>query len=124
MFVPGNRERFIQKGNSSSADAVLLDIEDGVLPGEKAEARGMIAAALARSWRGPRRYVRVNARSTPWLEADLDAVVGRARRHLPHQSDPRGGHPRHGGVIDRLEASTAWRLESCVSSRRSRARAG
>ncbi len=75
MFVPGNRERFIHKAESSSADAVLLDIEDGVLPGEKAEARVMIAAALARSWSGPRRYVRVNALSTPWLTADLNAVV-------------------------------------------------
>ena len=62
MFVPGNRERFITKAQSSNADAILLDIEDGVLPAEKPEARGMIAAALRQDWTGPRRYVRVNAR--------------------------------------------------------------
>ena len=76
MFVPGNRDRFIQKAKSSSADAILLDIEDGVLPAEKQDARRMIAAALQEPWNGPRRYVRVNALSTPWLEPDLEAVIG------------------------------------------------
>jgi citrate lyase subunit beta/citryl-CoA lyase len=76
MFVPGNRERFIQKARSSGADAILLDIEDGVLPAEKPEARRMIAAALREEWQGPRRYVRLNALSTPWIDADLAAVIG------------------------------------------------
>jgi citrate lyase subunit beta/citryl-CoA lyase len=81
MFVPGNRERFIAKAKSSNADAILLDIEDGVLPADKPQARRMIAAALAQeavgqAWAGPRCYVRVNALSTPWLEPDLEAVVG------------------------------------------------
>src|SRR5665213_2704397 len=76
MFVPGNRDRFIQKAVASSADAILLDIEDGVLPAEKADARRMIAASLRAGGGGPRRYVRVNALSTPWLKPDLEAVIG------------------------------------------------
>src|SRR3954454_15972582 len=76
MFVTGNRDRFIQKARSSNADAILLDIEDGVLPAEKPDARRMIAAALREPGSGPRRYVRVNALSTPWLKADLEAVIG------------------------------------------------
>jgi citrate lyase subunit beta / citryl-CoA lyase len=76
MFVPGNRERFIQKARSSDADAILLDIEDGVLPAEKPQARGMIAAAMREEWQGPLQYVRLNALSTPWVDADLDAVIG------------------------------------------------
>ena len=75
MFVPGNRDRFIQKANNSAADGILLDIEDGVLPNEKAEARRMIAGSLADAKGGPRRYVRVNALTTPWLKQDLEAVV-------------------------------------------------
>ncbi len=75
MFVPGNRDRFIQKGKTSAADGLLLDLEDGVLPAEKADARKAVATALSESWTGPARYVRVNALSTPWLTADLDAVV-------------------------------------------------
>jgi citrate lyase subunit beta / citryl-CoA lyase len=76
MFVPGNRERFIRKAFSSSADAIFLDIEDGVLPAEKAQARRMITDALREPNGGPLRYVRVNAPSTPWLKPDIDAVVG------------------------------------------------
>ena len=75
MFVPGNRDRFIQKAKTSSADAILLDIEDGVLPAEKPDARRMIAAALPQQDFGPQRYVRVNALSTPWLQPDLEAVI-------------------------------------------------
>jgi citrate lyase subunit beta / citryl-CoA lyase len=75
MFVPGNRDRFIQKAKTTKADSILLDIEDGVLPAEKAEARRMIAATLQVGGMRPARYVRVNALSTPWLEADLEAVV-------------------------------------------------
>jgi citrate lyase subunit beta / citryl-CoA lyase len=75
MFVPGNRDRFIKKAKTSSADAILLDIEDGVLPAEKPDARRMIAAALPQQDFGPRRYVRVNALSTPWLQPDLEAVI-------------------------------------------------
>jgi citrate lyase subunit beta / citryl-CoA lyase len=77
MFVPGNRERFITKAAASSADAILLDIEDGVLPAEKPQARQMIATALrAGGTTGPRRYVRLNALSTPWFAPDLEAVIG------------------------------------------------
>src|SRR5580698_5983204 len=75
MFVPGNRDRFIQKAKTSKADAILLDIEDGVLPAEKAEARRMIAATLQAGGQRPACYVRVNALSTPWLKPDLEAVV-------------------------------------------------
>jgi citrate lyase subunit beta/citryl-CoA lyase len=76
MFVPGNRERYIEKARTSGADAILLDLEDGVLPNDKPAARGMIAATLREDGARPRRYVRVNALSTPWLEPDLDAVIG------------------------------------------------
>jgi citrate lyase subunit beta/citryl-CoA lyase len=75
MFVPGNRSRFIEKAQSSAADAILFDLEDGVLPTEKTAAREMVAAALGSAWQGPVRYVRVNARGTPWLEDDLRAVA-------------------------------------------------
>lgn len=75
MFVPGNRLRFIDKARDSDADAILLDLEDGVLPSEKPNARLMVAAALDRPWDGPRRFVRVNALSTPWLKDDLEAVI-------------------------------------------------
>jgi citrate lyase subunit beta/citryl-CoA lyase len=76
MFVPGNRDRFVQKAKAAAADGILLDIEDGVLPAEKEQARRAVAVALSEKWSSPAaRYVRVNALSTPWLVPDLDAVI-------------------------------------------------
>ncbi len=74
MFVPGNKERFLSKARDSAADCVLLDLEDGVLPESKAEARAMVASVLGQPF-SPQRYVRLNAISTGWHLADLEAVV-------------------------------------------------
>jgi citrate lyase subunit beta / citryl-CoA lyase len=74
MFVPGNKERFLVKAASSDADCVLLDLEDGVLPDSKLDARAMVAAALRTTF-APQRYVRINAAPTPWFSDDLAAVV-------------------------------------------------
>src|SRR5262249_39559429 len=53
-----------------------LDLEDAVAPSSKAKARGMVAEYLeAQRERKTRLYVRVNALSTAFAEADLDAVV-------------------------------------------------
>jgi citrate lyase subunit beta/citryl-CoA lyase len=89
MFVPGSKERFLAKAAESDADCVFLDLEDGVLPGAKAEARTMVAAALRTPFR-PRRYVRVNAASTPWFAADLAEVIPAAPDGvcLPKCEDP------------------------------------
>ena len=90
MFVPGNKERFLQKAAASPVDAVLFDLEDGVAPTAKAEARSMVADVLSQeSWRGPRRYVRVNAVTTPWFDDDLAEVLvpGIAGLCLPKVED-------------------------------------
>jgi citrate lyase subunit beta/citryl-CoA lyase len=76
MFVPGNKERFLQKTESLPLDVALFDLEDGVLPSEKATARAMVVDLLAKPWSGrAARYVRVNAITTPWFIDDLEAIV-------------------------------------------------
>jgi citrate lyase subunit beta/citryl-CoA lyase len=77
MFVPGHRQRMIDKALGLNADALMLDIEDGVAPGEKDTARKNIGASLGRekSAGSPARYVRINAIGHPRMDADLDAVV-------------------------------------------------
>jgi citrate lyase subunit beta / citryl-CoA lyase len=74
MFVPGNKERFLAKAADSDVDCVFLDLEDGVLPDSKAQARTMTAAALRKPFR-PQRYVRLNAASTKWFADDLAEVI-------------------------------------------------
>ena len=76
MFVPGDKEKFLQKTESLPLDVALFDLEDGVLPSEKSAARGKVRATLSRTWNGrPARYVRVNAIVTPWFAEDLEAIV-------------------------------------------------
>src|SRR5687767_15812027 len=77
MFVPGHRQRMIDKALGLNADAIMLDIEDGVAPNEKDSARKNIGESLGRAKASgsPARYVRINAIGHPWMDADLAAVV-------------------------------------------------
>ncbi len=77
MFVPGHRQRMIDKALGLNADAIMLDIEDGVAPNEKDQARKNIGESLGRKKTpgSSARYVRINAIGHPRMDADLDAVV-------------------------------------------------
>ncbi|HEV8343483.1 MAG TPA: CoA ester lyase [Candidatus Binatia bacterium] len=77
MFVPGHRQRMIDKALGLNADAIMLDIEDGVAPNEKDTARKLIAESLGREKEpnSPTRFVRINAIGHARMDADLDAVL-------------------------------------------------
>jgi len=77
MFVPGHRQRMIDKAMGLSVDAIMLDIEDGVAPGEKESARALIGGALGRERppNSPARYVRINDVGHARMDADLEAVL-------------------------------------------------
>ena len=72
LFVPASRPERIAKALAAGADAVIVDLEDAVAPGEKDAARAALAAALdaARPV-----MVRVNAADTPWFPADLELLA-------------------------------------------------
>lgn len=77
LFVPGHRERMIEKAPGSGADGLLYDLEDSVPADERETARQMLAAALATPRTLPR-YIRVNGIADAGRNetaADLDAVV-------------------------------------------------
>jgi citrate lyase subunit beta/citryl-CoA lyase len=67
----------IDKALGLNADAIMLDIEDGVAPDEKDPARKNIAESLGREKTAgaPARYVRINAIGHARMDADLEAVV-------------------------------------------------
>ena len=76
LFVPGVTAERIAKAAASRADGVILDLEDAVAPGQKAQAREWVVAALRRVDFGGREcVVRVNGPGTPEGAADLAAVV-------------------------------------------------
>jgi len=78
LFVPGDSDKKLEKGLSSGADALIVDLEDSVAAHRKAEAREMTLAFLQETTKHaqrPRLLVRVNALDTDLTDEDLDAVV-------------------------------------------------
>jgi len=76
LFVPGDQPRMLAKAQTLDADAVILDLEDGVAAKDKRRARDALEGAL----RGGlpvagTLWVRPNALDTGWLEDDLTACL-------------------------------------------------
>ena len=77
LYVPGDRERVLQKAATLPADVVVLDLEDAVPPSSKPAARERIRGVLEDDRYGHREVlVRVNDLGTAWFEEDLEAVAG------------------------------------------------
>jgi citrate lyase subunit beta/citryl-CoA lyase len=77
LFVPGDRPERFAKAAASGADALILDLEDSVVPASKPAARAAIAAYLAQE-RTRVLFVRVNPLDSGLIDDDLAAVlVGR-----------------------------------------------
>ena len=76
LYIPGSKDRALDKARGLAADAIIFDLEDAVTPDEKAAARGILAAELTAGGYGNRaRIVRVNGLDSPWGAEDL-AVFG------------------------------------------------
>lgn len=77
LFVPGDSEKKLSKSTSTSADALILDLEDSVAAERTSIARGMVAEFLkAHSVRTQQQlWVRINPLQTPEALADLVAVM-------------------------------------------------
>jgi citrate lyase beta subunit len=77
LYMPGSNERALEKARSLAADALILDLEDAVAPGEKPAARELVAKAVERRGYGRRKLiVRINGIETEWGMADLERAVG------------------------------------------------
>lgn len=75
LYVPGTDPRLVDKALDSAADAVVIDLEDGVAATDKARARQVAAEAIA-GRPGRAVFVRVNATSTDLAVEDIEAVAG------------------------------------------------
>jgi citrate lyase subunit beta/citryl-CoA lyase len=75
LYVPANREKFLDKAIGLPSDAFIFDLEDSVPLPEKETARAGVKA-YAPKIAGNRVWVRVNGIDTGLAEADLDAVIG------------------------------------------------
>ena len=108
MFVPGDRQKMIDKAIALPVDAILLDIEDGVAPAAKETARKQIAESLDRiaaqikenpSYRTPVRYVRINAVGHERMNADVEYVI---RPALEGLAVPKVEIPEQVKVVEKI----------------------
>ena len=77
LFVPGNQPRMLERASGLKPDAFIPDMEDSVPIDEKANAREVTGAYLARlAQSGTPVIPRVNSLDTGLLDDDLAAVVG------------------------------------------------
>ncbi len=77
LFVPGDSERKLEKGLSSGADVLIIDLEDSVSLENKPAARQTAAAFIAerRHETSAAIYVRVNDLRSGLTDDDLAAVI-------------------------------------------------
>ena len=74
LFVPGNRIDRIEKAIASSADGVIIDLEDAVTPSQKETVRDQVGAFLKTANR-KNLFVRVNAVETSYFDKDIEKIT-------------------------------------------------
>jgi len=124
MFVPGDRQKMIDKALALPVDAILLDIEDGVAPAAKEIARKQIAESLDGiaaqkkenpSYRTPARYVRINAVGHERMNADVEYVI---RPALGGLAVPKVETPEQVNVVEKILVRGSVRLLLALESPR------
>lgn len=76
LYIPGSKERALEKATGLATDAIIFDLEDAVAIDEKANARTLLAEKLCVLDYGARaKLVRINALSTQWGADDLDVIA-------------------------------------------------
>jgi len=75
LYIPGSKERALDKARDLPTDAIIFDLEDAVAPDAKAGARATLVAALREGGYGKRiKIVRINALTTAWGLEDARAL--------------------------------------------------
>jgi citrate lyase subunit beta/citryl-CoA lyase len=75
LFVPGNRPERFDKALGAGADAVIVDLEDAVTPGDKATARAAVGDWYRKLGHPEAQIlVRINDAGTSWFAGDLEMI--------------------------------------------------
>jgi citrate lyase subunit beta/citryl-CoA lyase len=75
LYIPASNDKALAKLASLACDAVIIDLEDAVLPADKKAARDKIAGILAGRERRCEMVVRINPLASEWGADDILAVV-------------------------------------------------
>jgi citrate lyase subunit beta/citryl-CoA lyase len=100
LFVPGNRQRLLQRAASAGADVIIVDLEDAVPASEKRDARKLVRTMLpSLAASGCSVFVRVNNVGTKLTRSDLLEIV---RPGLAGVMHPKSEHPQNLRDLDVL----------------------
>lgn len=76
LYIPGSKDRALDKARGLPTDVIIFDLEDAVTPDAKPGARATLQTALATGGYGPRlKLVRINGLDTEWGADDAAAVT-------------------------------------------------
>jgi citrate lyase subunit beta/citryl-CoA lyase len=113
LFVPGDSPRKFEKASQGNASALILDLEDSVVPDKKDEARGLTRTMLGGQRGGQQLYVRVNALDTGMTLQDLAAVTPAAPDGIVLPKCRSGDDVRHLAMwLDAFEAAAGTKAGS------------
>lgn len=117
LFVPCDSERKLAKAADIGADALVLDLEDSVLPERKPLARQMMTAYLSGTADRSRFWVRINDLASGEALRDLAVVVGAkpAGIILPKLRGPEDVH-RVANYLEALEVANELDYELSIAA--------
>jgi citrate lyase subunit beta/citryl-CoA lyase len=125
LYLPGNKDRALEKGKSLPADVLIFDLEDAVGPDAKADSRAKVCGVISSAGYRPREIVvRINGAGTEWHDDDLAAVAGSAA-HGVLVPKVETGNEVHALVdaLDRLGAPQSLQLWAMIETPRAILRA-
>ena len=75
LYIPGSKDRALEKARGLPVDAIIFDLEDAVTPEAKVEARATLKAALeADGYARKLKIIRINGLDTEWGKGDVEAL--------------------------------------------------
>lgn len=75
LFVPADSEKKLAKAGGLEADALILDLEDAVLPANKGHGRELAGTFLRNAKTNSQIWVRVNPLDSEYISDDLAAII-------------------------------------------------
>lgn len=121
LYVPAHRADMLDKALSGPADAIIADLEDGVAPSAKDEARRTVAAWADRVADTTRVWVRVN--NDERMHGDIEMAVSSG---LDRVYVPKATPDSVGAAAERLQSAgaTGGRIIALVESAEGLSRVG
>src|SRR5699024_2935458 len=74
LFIPGNKEKHLQKAYQLNADALIFDLEDAVPSTEKEKARKHVVQTIQKL-DNKNNFIRVNELASDYFLDDLEKMI-------------------------------------------------